>query len=172
MTIDELEALVREAAADHVARTARPVTPAVVLPGPSATTVTALDGFPDDDRARFDYLSRLAAERIRPAGVPCYGFIAEATLDTGAPSKDFVSKDVPSKDVVSEDVVVVVYGARRHRPRIMAAPFVDRGGVGDETLDAFTDSEALDPTAMPFLSPLQHAVDAAEPPDVTGGVLP
>lgn len=157
MTLDELAALVREAAADLAGRRERPVAPAVVLPGPTATTVTTLEGFPDDDIARFDYLSRLAADRIRPVGVPCYGFVAEASLDAppatgGAPS-------------TATDVLVAVFGARRRPPQIMAAAFSGEGAA----LADFTAPEPLDPTAMPFLAPLQHAVDAAEPPDVTGG---
>lgn len=162
MTLDELEALCTEAARDLAARHPRPLPATVVLPGANATAVTTLEGFPDDDIERFDALSRFAADRIRPAGVPAYGFLAEASLQT---------------DVESGDVLVVVYGARRHRPRVMAAPLgtaprvaADQNGdTGSVQIGSFSPSEPLDPTAMPFLAPLQHAVDAAEPPDVTGG---
>lgn len=165
MTLTELEGLVREAAADLATRRARPIAPVVVLPGPTATSVTTLEGFPDDDIARFEYLSRLAADRIRPSGTPCYGFIAEASVDSSTPA---AADDGPAgaPPAAAADVLVVVFGARRRPPQIMAAPFADPDGGG---LADFTPAEPLDPTAMPFLSPLQHAVDAAEPPDVTGG---
>lgn len=166
MTLEELEALCAEAARDLVARSAGRVPATVVLPGAKATSITTLPDFPDDDIERFDALSRFAADRVRPAGVPCYGFVAEAALDTGGGF---------------DDVVVVVYGARRRQPRVMAAPLMrpvddaDAAGPGADAggpqLGSFSPSEPLDPTAMPFLGPLQHAVDAAEPPDVTGGVL-
>jgi hypothetical protein len=50
---------------------------------------------------------------------------------------------------------VVVCGARRNAPHITASRFDDEGG-----LEEFVPSEPLDPTALPFLHPLQHAVDA------------
>jgi hypothetical protein len=105
-----------------------------------------LPDFPDDDRERFDFLSHFAADRMQPTNAAAYGFLGEAELATGDGAVD---------------VVVVVYGARRHRPLVTAAP------LGEE-LGSFSHSEPLDPTAMPFLSPLQHVVDAAQPPDVTG----
>lgn len=67
--------------------------------------------------------------------MPCWGFLAEASLG-------------------DQDVMIAVYGARRHAPVISAAPFED-GVLGE-----FMTDEPLDPTAMPFLHPLQHAVDA------------
>jgi hypothetical protein len=51
--------------------------------------------------------------------------------------------------------VLVAYGARRHAPELTAAHF-----DADGSLDAFVRAEPLDPTALPFLHPLQHAVDA------------
>ena len=149
MTLDELAVLCREAAGDLVQRESRPLPTTVILPASHATAVTSLPDFPDDDIDRFELLSRFAADRMRPAGVPCYGFMAEATLDT---------EQGPT------DVLMVVYGARRNRPQVTAAP------LSDNELGQFTTPEPLDPTALPFLSPLQHAADAAEPPDVTGGL--
>lgn len=145
MRQEELEFVCRQAAADLVAREAKPFPAAVVLPLPDATRVVTLPGFPADDPARHDLLSRFADERMRPANAPCYGFVAEAVVGDGAEAVD---------------VVVVAYGARGHRPRITAAPLTD-DGLGD-----FADAEDLDPAAMPFLAPLQHAADAARPPDV------
>jgi hypothetical protein len=145
MRIDELELVCREAAAQVVARAERPLPPTMVLPLPSATRVVALPEFPDDDGERFDLLSRFAEEEMRSANAAAYGFLAEAAVqdDSGA----------------ALDVVVVVYGARGHHPQIVAAPFA-AGALGP-----FTEPEPLEPTAMPFLSPVQHAVDAATPPD-------
>jgi hypothetical protein len=145
--MEELDAVCREAARDLVGREGRPVRPAVVLPLPAATRVTTLPDFPDDDGARFDLLAHFAAEVMRPANAPAYGFVAEA-------------------EVGNVDVVVVAYGARNHRARVTAAP-LGEDGVGD-----FTPPEDLDPTAFPFLSPLQHAADAARPGDAPASVLP
>ena len=150
MTFDELAGLCKEAARDLAERQDRPLPAAVVVPAPDATAVTVLPDFPDDDMARFDLLSRFAADRMVPANAPAYGFMAEATLDT---------------DEGPADVLLVVYGARRTRPHITAAP------LGDEGPGDFLPAEPLDPTAMPFLTPLQHAADGADPPDVTGGVV-
>ena len=58
-------------------------------------------------------------------------------------------------DVAGRDGVVAVFGARRHVPHVSAALFTDEGG-----LDEFVSAEELDPAALPFLHPLQHAVDA------------
>lgn len=145
MRIEELELVCREAAAQIVSRGERPLPPSIVLPLPAATRVVALPDFPDDDGGRFDLLSRFAEEEMRPANAPAYGFVAEAAAqsEAGTPL----------------EVVVVVYGARGHHPRIVAAP------LGEGELGPFGEPEVLEPTAMPFLSPVQHAVDAAEPPD-------
>jgi hypothetical protein len=51
--------------------------------------------------------------------------------------------------------VVVVFGARRHAPHLTASWFAEDGD-----LEEFAPDEELDPTALPFLHPLQHAVDA------------
>lgn len=150
MNLAELETVVAEAARDLAARHARPLPATVVLPLPEATQVTSLPDFPDDDAARHDLLARFAADRMRPANAPCYGFIAEGTV--GDP-------DAPT------EVVVVVVGARRQPGRVTAAP------LGPDGLGAFWPSEELHPAAFPFLAPLQEAADAATPPDVTGGLL-
>lgn len=150
MNLAELETVVAEAARDLAARHARPLPATVVLPLPEATQVTSLPDFPDDDAARHDLLARFAADRMRPANAPCYGFLAEATVD--------------GPDLAG-DVLVLVVGARQRTGRVTVAPF-----DGDE-LGLFLPSEELDPAAFPFLAPLQHAADAATPPDVTGGIL-
>lgn len=143
MTLDELSELCREAARDLAGREARPLPPAVILPGPEATAVITLPDLPADDDVRRDALEAFAEERMRPEGVPCYGFVAEAEL------------------VGVGDVVVVAYGARRQHPRVTAAPF------GEGRLEPFLPDEPLTEGALPFLAPLQAAADAAEPPDVT-----
>lgn len=147
MRMDELESVCRQAAADMVERErAAGVLPAaVVLPLPAATRVVRLPELPEEAGARFALLSRFAEDEMRPANASCYGFVAEALTREG------------------DDVVVVVYGARGHHPRITAAP-VDGGGLG-----TWAPAEDLAPSAMPFLAPLQHAADAAEPPDVMAG---
>jgi hypothetical protein len=139
--MEELELVCVEAARSLLARDGRPVAPAVVLPLPAATKVTTFPDFPDTDDGRFDLLSRFAAEVMVPAGAPAWGFVAEASAAGG--------------EHESTDVLVVAYGARLHPARITAAPV-----VGSE-VGEFTGSEGLDPTAMPFLSPLQHAADRA-----------
>ena len=155
MRMEELDAVCRQAARDLLARQGRPLRPAVVLPLPDATRVASLPGFPDDDPARFDLLAAFARDRMRPANAPAYGFLAEAAWDTGSGPVD---------------VVVAVCGARGHAPRVTAAP-VRAGDDGEPTLGDFVEPEPLDPTAFPFLSPLQHAADAAAPvgPGGTGG---
>ncbi len=145
MRIEELELVCREAAAQIVGRGDRPLPPSMVLPLASATRVVALPDFPDDDGERFDLLTRFAEDEMRTTNAAAYGFVAEGAAqdDTGAPM----------------EVVVVVYGARGHHPQIVAAP------LAGSDLGPFTEPEALAPTAMPFLAPVQHAVDAASPPD-------
>ena len=143
MTLEELAELCREAARDLAGREPRPLPAAVVLPGPEVTQVVTLPDLPDDDDARAAALEAFAQDHMRPDGVPCYGFLAEAEL-AGA-----------------GDVVVVAYGARNQHPRVTAAAL----GGGD--LGPFLADEPLAPGALPFLAPLQAAADAAEPPDVT-----
>jgi hypothetical protein len=148
MTVDELRTLCQEAARDLVTRHERPVPAAVVIPLPDRTQVTTLADFPADDQARFQAMSHFAADRMVPAGAPCYGFIAEAEL---------------AADSESIDVVMVVFGARQRGAWVTAAP------VEDDVLGPFSDAEQLDATAMPFLQPLQHAADLAQ--GGTGDVL-
>lgn len=137
--MSELELVCTEAARTLVAR-GRPVPATVVLPLPAATRVVALSAWPDDDPSRFDLLSRFAREEMQPRTAPCFGFVAEAVSEVdGAPG----------------EVLLVAFSAHRHRAQVTAAP-LDDVAVGD-----FAPAEELDPTALPFLSPLQHAVDAA-----------
>lgn len=135
MKFEELRFVCEEAAKDVVAKGQRPVPPTVVLPGADRTRLLTLTGFPDDDEDRHAYLVKLAHEQITEAGVPAWGFLVEA-------------------EVGDHDAVAIVYGARKHAPEISAAP-LDEDGLGE-----FVAGEELDPTAMPFLHPLQHAVDA------------
>lgn len=135
MKFEELRFVCEEAAKDVVAKGQRPVPPTIVLPGTDRTRLLTLTGFPDEDRARHDYLAQFALEQITEAGVPAWGFVVEA-------------------EVGDRDAVAIVYGARKHAPEISAAP-LDEDGLGE-----FVPGEELDPTAMPFLHPLQHAVDA------------
>lgn len=149
MRIEELEVVCQEAARTIVESGGRPLRASVVLPLPTATRVLTLEDWPDDDPDRFDLLSAFARDVMRPAQAPCYGFVAEA-----------VAGDADGQPL---DVVLVAFGARRHPPRVMAAPLTDEGA------GPFAPSEELFPTALPFLSPLQHAADAAETsPDVIG----
>jgi len=134
---DELGQLCREAAADLVATKGRPVPPTVVLPGSASTRLVTLPRFPDEDEARHVVVAQLAEDHLRQDAVPCWGFVAEAVVHG------------------DDAVVVVVYGARRHTPHLTAARFTRDGG-----LSAFLAEEELDPAAMPFLHPLQHAVDS------------
>lgn len=145
MRIEELAAVCTEAAAQLVARGERPLPATVVLPLAAATRVVALPDFPDDEDGRRALLARFADDEMRAANAPAYGFVAEGVAgdETGAPL----------------EVVVVVYGARGHHPLVVAAPLLPDG------LGPFTDPEPLEPTAMPFLAPVQQAVDAARPPD-------
>lgn len=141
MTVDELQRLCQDAARDLADRHEGRVPAAVVLPGVGTTQVATLPEFPDDDQDRHLVLSHFAADRMVPASVPCYGFIAEAELDAGGGEH--------------VDVVLVVFGARQRGSWVTAAPVT--GG----TLGPFGDAEQLDPMALPFLQPLQHAADMA-----------
>lgn len=136
MQFEELRFVCQEAAIDLVRTRGRPVPPTVVLPGPDRTRLLTLPELPEDDEARHAVLARLAADHVTGGGVPCWGFVAEAEVD-------------------GRDAVVVVYGARRHAPHLTGSWFAPEGG-----LEAFAAAEELDPTALPFLHPLQHAVDA------------
>jgi hypothetical protein len=147
MRVEELEHVCREAARDLAARESRPLPPTVVLPDPRATRLIRIPEFPDGDHARTAALDALAREEISAAQRPAYGFVAEGELDDGT------------------DVVVVVFGAHGVAPRITAAAFEESGALG-----AFTPTEPLDPAAMPFLHPLQHAVEEVR--DVPGPDLP
>ncbi|MTV25738.1 hypothetical protein FTX61_09990 [Nitriliruptoraceae bacterium ZYF776] len=133
---DELRYVCQEAALDLVRERPRPLPPTVVLPGAARTRLVTLPRFPDEDEARHAVLAQLAQDEVTAASVPAWGFVAEA-------------------EIGGQDAVVVVYGARRHAPHLTAAWF-----AGDGDLAEFAPDEELDPTAMPFLHPLQHAVDA------------
>ena len=113
----------------------------MVLPGRESTRVTTLPDFPDDDQDRHLVLSHFAADRMVGNAAPCYGFVAEAALGAG-------------DDTV--DVVMIVFGARQRGAWVAAAPLA-AGELGE-----FSEVEQLDPAAMPFLQPLQHAADLAE----------
>jgi hypothetical protein len=145
MTIDQLRALVEEAARDLVARTDRPHPVSIVVPLPDATRVVSLPDFPDDDHDRKQVLSAFAADHMVPAGASCFGFVGEASGPEG------------------EDLLLIVYGARQRGSHLTAA-LLDADGPG-----VFAPSEPLEPTAMPFLQPLQHAADLAEATDPAGG---
>lgn len=136
MQFEELRFVCQEAATDLAHKHDRPLPPTVVLPGPERTRLLKLPRLPDDDEARHAVLGQLAEDEIMTRAIPCWGFIAEA-------------------DAGGEDVLLVVFGARRHPPHLTASRFADNG-----TLEGFVPSEELDPTALPFLHPLQHAVDA------------
>ncbi|HUG83568.1 MAG TPA: hypothetical protein VMM13_03340 [Euzebya sp.] len=145
MTIDQLRALMEEAARDLVARTSRPHPVTVVVPLPDATKVLALEGFPDSDAERKQVLSVVAAEQMVPGNASCFGFLAEATGPRG------------------EDLMLVVYGARQRGSHLTAAV------LGEDGPGEFAPPEPLEPTAMPFLQPLQHAADLASAEDPGGG---
>ena len=136
MQFDELKFITQQAALDVVSRHDRPVPPTVVLPGPARTLLLTLPALPAEDEVRHLVIAELAAEHLTGGGVPCWGFVAEA-------------------DIAGSDGMIAVYGARRHTPHISAALFSDDG-----ELEEFVPTEELDPTALPFLHPLQHAVDA------------
>lgn len=151
MQFAELRYVCLEAAVDLARTEGRPLPPTVVLPGADRTRLLKLADFPEDDESRHAVMAQLAADEMAPADAPCWGFIAEAEAADG------------------EDVVVVVYGARRHTPNLTASRFADDGQP-----EEFVPSEELDPTAMPFLHPLQHAADAVPSLDDpgSGGGLP
>lgn len=136
MQFEELRFICQEAALDLSRHRERPLPPTVVLPGPQRTQLLTLPELPTDDEARHAVLAQLATDHISAPGVPCWGFVAEA-------------------EIGGQDAVVVVYGARRHAPHLTGARFAADGG-----LEEFARAEELDPTALPFLHPLQHAVDA------------
>ena len=136
MQFEELRFVCQQAAVDLVRERGRPVPATLVLPGPDRTRLLTLPDLPPDDELRHSIIAQLAHDHITEDGVPCWGFVAEA-------------------EASGEDVVVVAYGARRHAPEITASRFDDDGD-----LEAFVAAEPLDPTALPFLHPLQHAVDA------------
>lgn len=140
----------RGAARDLLARHGRPVPAAVVVPLPEATRVVLLDGFPDDDEGRRRALAGVAHDVLAPVNAPCWGFVAEASLTAG--------------EAAGADVLLVAYGARGHDRHATAAAL-----VGDEPGE-FSAAEPLDPAALPFLSPLQAAADAAAPDRPPGGV--
>ena len=136
MQFDELRFITQEAALDVVSKHARPLPPTVVLPGPARTLLLTLPSLPDEDELRHLVMAELAVEHLTGESVPCWGFVAEA-------------------EVAGRDGVVTVFGARRHTPHISAALFGPDGA-----LEEFVPAEELDPTALPFLHPLQHAVDS------------
>lgn len=135
----------QEAARDLVAHESRPLPAVVVLPGPGSTRLVRIPDWPDDEPGRFALLSALARDEILATSTPAYGFLAEAELAGGG------------------DVLLVVYGAQDHPPQITAAPFEN------SELGEFIEPEPLAPEALPFLHPLQHAVDAVQaPPGIPG----
>ncbi len=136
MQFEELRFVCQEAALDVLRQRGRPMPPTVVLPGAERTRLVTLPELPEDDQDRHTVIAQLAHDAVTADSVPCWGFVAEA-------------------DIAGEDGVVVVYGARRHQPHLTGAVF-----DGDGAIDEFLPSEELDPTALPFLHPLQHAVDA------------
>jgi hypothetical protein len=133
---EELRYVCQEAAIDVLRSRGRPLPPTVVLPGPTRTRLVTLPAFPDDDEDRHAVLAQVAQDEVTADGIPCWGFVAEA-------------------EIGGEDAVVVAFGARRHVPHVTASTFDEQGGLAE-----FVPSEELDPTALPFLHPLQHAVDA------------
>lgn len=149
MRIEELAWVCQEAARDLVERGSRPYPTTIVLPSPQATRVVTIPDFPPDDAGRAAVLDAFARDEILESSRPAYGFIAEAELAGGG------------------DVLVVVYGAHSHPPQITAAGLGSDGELGE-----FADPEPLDPAAMPFIHPLQHAVEeveeAPEPPGIPG----
>jgi hypothetical protein len=133
---EELRFITQQAAIDVAGRHPRPLPPTVVLPGPARTLLLTLPDLPAEDELRHLVLAEIATDHLTGEGIPCWGFVAEA-------------------DVAGRDGVVAVFGARRHVPHVSAAWFTAEGG-----LDEFVSAEELDPAALPFLHPLQHAVDA------------
>jgi hypothetical protein len=142
---EELRYVCQEAALDLVRNRPRPLPPTVVLPGAERTRLLTLPRFPDGDEERHAVLAQVAADEVSATSTPAWGFVAEA-------------------EVGGRDAVVVVFGARRHAPHLTASWFADDGD-----LEEFAADEQLDPTALPFLHPLQHAVDALPAVDVDQG---
>ena len=136
MQFEELRFVCQEAAEDLVRSRGRPLPATVVLPGAHRTRLVTLPELPDQDEARHAVLAQLAQDLITAEAIPCWGFVAEA-------------------EVGGADAALVVYGARRHAPHLTASRFTEEGA-----LTGFVAEEELDPTALPFLHPLQHAVDA------------
>jgi hypothetical protein len=134
--VEELQFVCEEAARDLAATEPRPLPAAVVLPAPQVTRLVKLPDFPDDDAGRAALLRSFARDEILAKHHPAYGFLAEAELDDGG------------------DVLLVVCGAHSVPPRIAAAPLGQDRSVGE-----FTEPEPLAPRALPFLHPLQHAVE-------------
>ena len=149
MRVEELEVVCQEAARNLVERSQGMLQASIVLPLPSKTSVTTLPDWPDDEASRTELLERFAADVAVPNNASCYGFVAEG-----------IAADEEGRPV---DVVVVAFGARNNHPRVAAAV------LHDGALDEFTESEPLAPAAMPFLAPLQRAVDHARPPDAFSG---
>ena len=149
MNIEELRFVCQEAVRDLLANEERPLPASVVLPGATATRIVKLPEFPPDDVDRMRLLDRFAQDEILATDTPAYGFVSEAELDDGT------------------DVVITVYGAHGHDARISAVPI-----SGDGELGEFSDAEPLAEEALPFLHPLQHAVQEVtapqEPDDVPG----
>lgn len=149
MTLDQLLLVVEEAALHLVRHGTRPYPFTVVVPLEGSTKVMSIAGFPDDDAERSEALSVFAARHLVPANAACFGALAEAIGPRG------------------EDLLMAAYGARR-RGSFVTAATLGQGGLGE-----FATPEPLDPAAMPFLRPLQHAVDLAEQPSTPpGGGLP
>ncbi len=149
MQFEELRFVCQQAALDLVQQKGRPVPPTVVLPGPDRTRLLTLPDLPPDDELRHTVIAQLAEDHVTAEAVPCWGFVAEA-------------------EVEDADVLVVAYGARRHAPEITASRFTP-----EDELAEFVAPEPLDPTALPFLHPLQHAVDALPGQgDVFSGIDP
>lgn len=153
MQFAELRYVCQEAAVDLVTKHDRPLPPTVVLPEPQRTRLLTIPRFPPGDEARHEIMAAIAQDELTAKQIPAWGFVAEAEID-------------------DEDAVVVAFGARRHNPHITASRFGPEGGLVE-----FVPDEELDPTALPYLHPLQHAVDALpameEPPgpiDDDGGL--
>ena len=136
MQFEELRFVCQQAAIELLRTRGRPLLPAVVLPGPERTRLMVLPELPGDDEGRHRVLAQLAHDHVSAPALPCWGFVTEA-------------------EAGGNDVALVVYGARRHPPELTASSFGEDGELGE-----FVPAEELDPTALPFLHPLQHAVDA------------
>jgi len=133
---EELRFITQQAALDVAGRHPRPLPPTVVLPGPARTLLLTLPDLPVQDELRHLVFAEIATDHLTGEGIPCWGFVAEA-------------------DVAGREGVVAVFGARRHVPHLSAAWFDANG-----ELEEFVSTEELDPQALPYLHPLQHAVDA------------